>query len=457
MKNIRMKHIATVIGLTATVGVEVAYAQVSDKGLTPAANTYRSYQNASIVRDSGLSQPLDLLNDFYPAITVTAAKHDNVRRRPDLAEDDLKITAMPSLGYRTNLGRHKFYAAYSGVYTFHQDVEQEDAESNSVLANLGLDLSRRWDLELFGGFGDAFEERGISGGRDFVGFTGNAFNRGPEKLEYKAYGGDLIFGRKIGILKGVLGYEYVETTFSSDDELFRFNAAERDRETEALHLDLEWQFGAKTSVFGRIEETETNYFSVANQLDSTQTDYLIGLRWKPSSALSGVAGIGRSEKDFVSPDQPDYDSSVYYANLNYSFSAFSNLQLAASRQVEEPGDGLSSYYESDFYGIGWNHALSQRVVLDAYYKWSDDHYNTGREDSFVDWGVGVDYVWRSWMTAGIYYGEIERESNFSDIAYDDAYIGLRLRSDLRSLFSGSRRDEVEPASFDYPKRTGRSQ
>ena len=97
------------------------------------------------------------------------------------------------------------------------------------------------------------------------------------------------------------------------------------------------------------------------------------------------------------------------------------------------------------------------MVLDAYYKWSDDHYNTGREDSFVDWGVGVDYVWRSWMTAGIYYGEIERESNFSDIAYDDAYIGLRLRSDLRSLFSGSRRDEVEPASFDYPKRTGRNQ
>jgi hypothetical protein len=457
MKNFRVKHTAMVIGLAVTVGAVDANAQVSDKGLTPAANTYRSYQNASIVRDSGLSQPLDLLNDFYPAITVTAAKHDNVRRRPDLAEDDLKITAMPSLGYRTNIGRHKFYAAYSGVYTFHQDIEQEDAESNSLLANLGLDLSRRWDLELFGGFGDSFEERGISGGRDFVDYTGNAFNRGPEKLEYKAYGADLIFGRKIGILKAVLGYEYVETTFSSDDELLRFTAAERDREAESIHLDVEWQFGAKTSVFGRVDQTETDYFRVAHELDSTQTDYLIGLRWKPSGALSGLAGIGRSEKDFVSPDQQDYDSSVYYANLNYAFSAFSNLQFAASRQVEEPSDGLSSYYETDFYGIGWNHALSQRVVLDAYYKWSDDHYNTGREDSFVDWGVGVDYVWRRWMTVGIYYGEIERESNVANIAYDDSYIGLRLRSDLRSLFGGARRDEVEPASFDYPKRTGRSQ
>jgi len=40
-----------------------------------------------------LNQPLDLLNDFYPAITVTIADHDNVRRRPGVQESDLKIVA----------------------------------------------------------------------------------------------------------------------------------------------------------------------------------------------------------------------------------------------------------------------------------------------------------------------------------------------------------------------------
>ena len=51
------------------------------------------------------------------------------------------------------------------------------------------------------------------------------------------------------------------------------------------------------------------------------------------------------------------------------------------------------------------------------------------------------------MTASLYYGEIERESNREDVAYDDTYIGIRLRSDLRSLFSSSGQRQLEPASF----------
>ncbi|RBP49159.1 outer membrane beta-barrel protein [Arenicella xantha] len=442
------------IGLT---GVSAASAQVASKGLTPAANTYRSYQNASIVRDSGLSQPLDLLNDFYPAVAVTVSDHDNVRRRPDFQEEDLKITVDPSLAYRTNIGRHQFYAAYNGTFTFHQDIEQEDAESNGLFAKAGLDLSRRWDLDLFGGFGESFEERGLSGGRDFFLFDADSLNAGPEELEYKSFGADLAYGRKLGVLKGVLGFERVETTFDSDDQLLRQSARERDRESDSVHLDVDWQFGARTSLFGRVQYTETDYISILNTLDSEQTDYLIGLRWKPSSALSGVLGVGQSEKDFVDPNVEDYDSDTYYANLNYSLSAFSNIQLAASRQVEEPGDAQSSYYETDFVGVGWTHSLSPRWVVDVYSKWGDDDYNTGRKDNFTDWGIGVDYLWRSWLTAGLYYGEIERESNLSDVDYQDAYFGLRLKSDLRSWFGGSKQREIEPASFDYPKKTGPSQ
>lgn len=435
----------------------ISLAQVTGKGLSPAANTSRSYGDASIARDSGISQPLDLLNDFYPAIQVTISDHDNVRSRPDVDESDLKIVATPSLAYRTNFGRHKFYAAYTGTFTFHDELSQEDAQSNALGAKLGLDLTRRWDIDLFGGFGNSFEERGISGSRRFDNFTRNGLERGPEEIDYLNYGADLIFGRKTGILTAVLGFEHSEVDFDNAELVNGLRPEDRDREVDSLHLDVDWQFAGNTSVFARIQKSDVDYTARTNTLDSEQTDYMIGLRVKPSTALSGTVGVGRSDKDFDDALREGYDGNNYYANLNYSINPFSNIQLAASRTLEEPSDELADYYESEYFGVGWNHAVTPRVVFDVYAKWVDDDYDIAREDKFRDWGVGLDYIWRNWLTAGIYYGEIERESTRINVGYDDAYFGIRLRSDLRSVFSGRRDDDhvrpFGPETFDHPKKT----
>ena len=434
-----------------------AHAQVADSGLSPASNTYRAYQDASIARDSGINQPLDLLNDFYPAISVTISDHDNVRRRPDVQEDDLKIVARPSLGYRTSIGRHQFYASYSGTYVFHQDLTQEDAESNNLSAKLGLDLTRRWDLDVFASYGDSFEERGVSGGRSFNQFADNGVNSGPEGIEFVSYGADLAFGRKIDVVTAVLGYEYRESNFDSDDLFNNADSGDRDRESESLHFDVNWKFASKTSVFGRIERTETNFDLSAPNLDSGQTDYLVGLRFKPAKALNGVLGVGRSDRDFDDSSREGFDGGIYYANLNYAINPFSVVQFNASRLVEESGDEDASFYESELFGVSWTHSLTPRLVFDAYAKWIDDDYDIGREDQFVDWGVGLDYAWRNWLTAGIYYGEIERDSTTDGIDYEDQFIGIRLRSDLRSLLEGRGKKRPEPSSFGYLKRTQSAQ
>lgn len=457
MNNLVVKILIIMLVASASFLLGRAQAQGLNQGLTLPANTNGAYQGASVARDSGLSQPLDLLNDFYPAIEVTIADHDNVRRRPGFQESDLKIVAKPSLGYRTNIGRHKFYASYTGVFSFHDELEQEDAQSHTGFAKLGLDLTRRWDLDVFAGVGESFEERGISGAREFDRFEFGGVNSGPEEVDHFAYGADLIFGRKIGIITGVLGFEHVETNFTSNDLPFGEQAGDRDRESDALHLDVNWNFAARTSVFGRVQRTEVDYNANRNTLDSDQTDYLVGLRWKPSARLNGVVGVGRSDKDFDDPSRRGYDGNTYYTNLSYRISPYSVVDFGASRIVEEPGDERSSYYESEYFGLGWNHAFTSKLSFDVYAKWLDDDYDIGREDKFFDWGLGLDYVWRRWLTAGVYYGETERDSTRESVEYEDAFFGIRLRSDLRSLFSGRRDQVIEPASFEYPRKTQRSQ
>jgi hypothetical protein len=456
MNKNRIKGKLILVGASiATVMTMGVSAQVFDQGLSPASNTYRAYRDASLARDSGINQPLNLLNDFYPAISVTISQHDNARRRPDIQEKDLKMVAMPNIAYRTDLGRHRFYAAYSGTYTFHKDLSQEDAESNMLNAELGLDLTRRWDVDLFGSVGESFSERGTSGGREFNQFVGNGFDSGPERVESLRYGADLVFGRKIGVLQAVLGYEYTQSKFDSDDIFNGGDSSDRDRESESIHFDLNWQFASRTSVFGRIQRTEIDYGLGTPNLDSHQTDYLLGLRFKPSSNLSGIASAGRSVRDFDDSTRASYDGSTYYLNLSYSFNPLSVVGLSASRFIEEPGDENSSFYESELIGASLSHSLTSKVVFGAYAKLVEDDYDIGREDQFIDWGLGLDYVWRNWLKAGIYYGEIDRDSSLENIDYDDSYFGIRLSSDLRSLLHG-RGKRIEPSSFDsfdYSQRT----
>ncbi len=454
-KRIKGKLILLGVSGAATLSTPLS-AQINDLGLSKASNTTRAFQDAPINRASGLYRPLDLLNDFYPSIEVRIEDRDNVRRRPDFEESDLLTIVSPSLGYRTNFGRHQFYAAYNGTFTFHQDIDQEDAESNVVSANLGLDLTRRWDLDVFGSFGESFEERGISGSREFVDFVNNGIDSGPETVNFVSYGADLIFGRKLGVIQAVLGYEVQKSRFDSDDLLDTINFSDgRDRTSETLHFDVDWRFSDRASLFARIEQTDTDFDNFDTTLDSDQTDFLLGLRWRADGSLSGVVGVGVSDRDFDDPSRENFDSSIYYANLTYSFNPFSTISLNASRTFEEPSDITSDFFESELFGVSWNHALNTRTSLSLYAQAIDDDFNTNREDQFFDWGVELSYGWRNWLTASIYYSEVERDSNIDNVEFDDTIIGIRLRSDLRSLLGSSRKrkDKLEPSSFGRAKRS----
>lgn len=445
------KYSLMTIALSVFVGHSIVYAQISTVGLPAGSNTTSSFVDASIVRDSNIDQPLDLLNDFYPSLEVNISRHDNVRRRSDINEEDTKISAIPGLAYRTNFGRHQFYASYTGRFTFHDEFEQEDADSHILSAELGLDISNRWDLNLFGSIADTFEERSISGTRTFNELV-IGDDTGPDEVSSDSYGFDLIYGRKVSRFVATLGYDRNKSGYDNNFQGIDNFTGNRDRVSDSWHLDLAYQVASRTSVFGRYQYTEVDYDRTFNDLDSEQDEYLIGLRWKPVNSLSGAIGVGSIDRDFIDPSREDYDGDKYYANLNYAFSPFSNIQLGAARNVEEPGDIESDYYVSDILGLSLNHSFSPNVSFNAYAKWLDDDYNTGRADEFFDWGVGLDYIFRSWLTIGIQYADIERDSTQDAFDYDDSYYGIRFSSDLRNLFN-SRNDVVEPESFKYPQPT----
>jgi len=431
--------------LTLFVGLFViskpVAAQIELKGIDAASNLAGSFNGGSLARDSRLNEPLDLLNDFYPSIDVRFENSSNIQRSADVARSDTRVIVNPSLGYRTNIGRHEFYAAYNGQFQRHFDFTQEDSNSNDVRFKLGLDISSRWDLDLFGAVGSAREERGVSGTRDVFIATddGVEVDQGPDRISYETVGFDVIYGRKLERFTAVFGYEQTSSGFRSESGSL-VDGGDRDRVAEDIHLDLDYRIGANTSVFARIDHTDTDFDRLDSSLDSEQRSWLVGFRIKPSSRLSGVVGYGQTDRNLDDRSLNGFDGNTYYANVTYALSPFSSLQFGAARSVEEPGsvdDG--SFFVSELLSLSWQHSLTDHLTFDSYVKFLDDDFEGGRRDEFVDWGVGLDYVLRHWLTVGVYYEDIDRDSNVSGVAFEDRIFGIRFTSDLRSLFNSKKR------------------
>ena len=444
-----------VLSVCFFVSPKMAYAQVEIKGINAAPNLAGSFNGDSLPRDSRLNEPLDLLNDFYPSVEVRFENTSNVQRRSDVENSDNRLIVNPVLGYRTNIGRHDFYAAYTGRFVRHADFTQENSNAHDVSLKFGLDLSKRWDFDIFGGFGSAREERGVSGTRDsFLSVTDGAFvDQGPDRISYENIGFDLIYGRKLEGVTAVLGYERNTSNFRSESGDL-IEGGDRDRATDIVHFDVNYRFRGNTSVFARIENRRSDFDRFGDSLDSDETQWLAGLRVKATSRLNGVIGYGQTDRDFDDSSLNGFDGNIYYGNLTYSIKPFSTVQFGFARSIEEPSSSDASFFVSELFSLSWEHALTDHLVFDAFFKTLDDDFENGRRDEFVDWGVALNYDIRPWLTVGTYYEDIDRDSNTAGVAFEDRIFGIRLRSDLRSLFGRNRnKQSPEPVSFDRSRKT----
>ena len=71
--------------------------------------------------------------------------------------------------------------------------------------------------------------------------------------------------------------------------------------------------------------------------------------------------------------------------------------------------------------------LPQKLDLLAYYNRIDDDFDSGREDKIDDYGIGLVYHARRWLSLGFRYGKSERDSNRADANYDDTYYDIFLQ------------------------------
>lgn len=391
-----------------------AMAQNPQFGVAPSARTQRAISDPptrSDREDEGL----------YAAVGIAYSHRSNVRRESveegGGGESDSAVVVTPQAGYKKAFGRHSAEVGVTTQWTRFQDLTNENTENYTVNGLTNLDISRLLDLDLFASFTEAAEPRGGSGTRQVQ-------NIEPDEVEITGYGGAFTVGRRAARLQFRGGADRSQWRYQNNQQEVR------DRDDDRLHGRVFYNISPRTSIFAGANLTDVTYQQPGLGLDSEELGYEVGGRWDISEQTSGQVSVGRTEKDFDNPQLDDVDTTTLAGRLSWSPRQRTTFNLYGSRQFEESASIDDAFFISELIGASVNQAFGSRWDASAYINQTDDEFQSGRRDEILDYGFGLSYSFRRWLSLGAQYSIIERESNVPGNDYEDEVLSLLLNGNF---------------------------
>lgn len=357
--------------------------------------------HAQIVQ--GLEKP-----GLYASVRAAVVDDDNIYRQDEtvttLTSDTITIVA-PDVAYAVFMGKHRFLAQYVGNYGSYSDKSTEDYTDHTVNAELFLDLDPKFNMDFLAGQAKLHEARGASG-------TGTTVTTEPNEYDDTFVSAQLTYGRRIAKAQVQLDVEARELDFTNNSQ------DARDRDVNTVSGRVFYNLGPKTSAFLELTQKDIDYVDTASTLDSTEQYVHIGARWEATAKTTGELKFGTYDKDFDSASRTDTDGTSLQANITWSPRTYSHVTLTALNRPNETATGDDSY-TSSYYTLAWNHGINDKLGINANVLTGTDDYEGGtRKDDLMNYGVGVSYDFKRWLTLGLNYDYSERDSNVAGADFE---------------------------------------
>jgi hypothetical protein len=153
-----------------------------------------------------------------------------------------------------------------------------------------------------------------------------------------------------------------------------------------------------------------------------------GIKGELLPKLVGLVKAGYEDRRYEDPTQ-DFSSVTVGASLGYNLSAHTTFTLAGERRNRESVYSINNFYTSNFVSLTLNQKLFfERLDGRLRFSYQNNDYPIAttegaitqeRDDDFYGVDAGVDYAIRDWLTTGVDYYYIERESNFDIFDFTD--------------------------------------
>ena len=342
----------------------------------------------------------------FPGIDLAIGHDDNLFLRPTARTSSNFTIVSPYIRAEARPGPHKFDLGFRIDDGRYHSSPADSYTDYSLLGNGDVVFSGRAGLKL------RAEHRH---GHDPRGSTDRGVSATPDEYDNTGIDGVFRYGApgargRIEIDAGAFARRYTNNRLTT-------NAADRD--TTQLGGTYFWRVMPRTELLAQVGHRKIDYSLDTSTLSSTETRYLVGVKWEATAATTGTAKFGQLKKDFDSPLRQNFSGSSWDVGVRWSPLTYSVFDFVSSKQTSE-STGVGDAVVGRNYGVTWSHAWSSRLRTQALASFRNDTFTGAgvtRRDDNTSLGLKVAYDFRRWLRLGAEATHFERDSNINTFNY----------------------------------------
>ena len=349
---------------------------------------------------------------IYPSLTVATEYNDNIFATDTEKESDLIFTVTPEISVQSDWDVHALEFLASTTSKQHLDHTDENALDYRFLSFGRVDILEDTFATLSAGISRHHEERGS---------PDDVF--GTEPTEFTTIGGAAGFSHQFNRVWTELNASVTYLTY--DDVAAAgggsFNNSDRDRLEYASSARVGYDFNPDIGAFveGSFKLADYSESVDDNTFNRNSYDYGLaaGMRFDITELLFGDVFVGITRSEF---DDPRFASQTTFdlgADLTWSVTPLTSVNLNASRTWEETTVAGASSALTTNAGLSVKHALLDTVFLTAFLDYTRESFEEiNRADDTISMGPGVTYLMNRFVHLNFNYAYTQR---FSDISTED--------------------------------------
>ncbi len=206
----------------------------------------------------------------------------------------------------------------------------------------------------------------------------------------------------------------------SFDHYYEADMKYLDRNRLNLGAQLFYNLSSKTHFFAEYIYSDIAYQKTVGKINNSHAHSLgLGVDGQIASKVTGTAKITYDMRDY-DKDPAGYDKYNdllgYYVALTWKPSTRDTLTLSGIRKMEETRYGTNRYFADTVLSLHGAHKLTDKFTVLLNLAWEDMAYdkrvnNVKRADTLWTVRPELDYQFKDWLSAGIWYQFRLRDSN----------------------------------------------
>lgn len=234
---------------------------------------------------------------------------------------------------------------------------------------------------------------------------------------------------------GVFAEDIFDRYFESDMQYLNRNRVN-------LGARLYYNMTAKTNFFAEYMYSDIDYVNYersgvnAKVKNSHGHSLGLGVNGQITSKVTGTAKVTYDMRDYEHdlPGVSNYNDLVgYYVALTWKPSNRNVVRLSGERKMEETFWYENRYFADTLVSLYGAHQLTEKLTASMTLAWENMDYDkkvgdTKRDDNLYVIRPQLDYQFKEWLSAGVWYQFRTRHSNFKGFDYDSNKAGVFVKA-----------------------------